>query len=355
MIQLTQNGWLGVDIGTHTVKFAQVSRRKGQLCLRRASCIRFRPSTATSSGDALPDNIWRAIDFGVQWQGRRHRGNVACVLPKHCYATQFARLGDGNASHLAGHVEQYLRSAYGDTLNQHSWDYWHWPVDESEEHAEDTGVVVVNRQLAESAGKALHQRQLFCQTIDGLPTSLARATRYCSRDFGKRVHAAVDLGASQALFVVISEGLPVFVRNLRNCGLGDWLKGFQESLCLTSPEADAILQGHNLSPHVAPLADAIATMTEESLTPMLAKIGGEIHRTMDYLKSHRRNCVPTELSLFGVGSSIRNVATHLASAASLPVRVWHPAAILDERETATIPLSLLGPAIALSTLAWEQQ
>ena len=75
-------GWIGVDLGTHTVKLAQAVRTPDGVRLRHAAVIQ-RPSP-WPEGDALavdePDSSWPEIRAALECGGFRGR-NAACVLP----------------------------------------------------------------------------------------------------------------------------------------------------------------------------------------------------------------------------------------------------------------------------------
>jgi Tfp pilus assembly PilM family ATPase len=293
--------------------------------------------------------VWRALDVALKTSSGLVGVGAACLLPKHCCGLQFARLMDGRDRRHA--VSDYLKSVHINKI-EHSWDFWQWDATGQGEDAEDTAIMLVARELAESTGKRLRTMRLHCRALDGLPTSLARAAKLGTTNFPAGPYAALDWGAGEASFVLIANGAPVFVRTLRDCGLGQTLKAIRETLCLTEPEANAILQGVESS-FPQDLDHEIRRVMSELWAPAFDAVTEEISRTLDYLRSHRRFILPTGLLLFGMGSTIRNIAAQIESKVSIPTEVWKPRHIVDARSDRSVPLQLLGPAIALSLLAWE--
>jgi hypothetical protein len=93
----------------------------------------------------------------------------------------------------------------------------------------------------------------------------------------------------------------------------------------------------------------------ELISEPLEQLRGELARTISHLQSQRRSIVPQGVYLFGGGATMRGLAEHLTEKLELEHRVWQfGGSDATESRLDGVPTCLLGPAVALSALAWEK-
>jgi Tfp pilus assembly PilM family ATPase len=81
----------------------------------------------------------------------------------------------------------------------------------------------------------------------------------------------------------------------------------------------------------------------------------ELKRTIAFLAQHRRGLSHSRLVLFGGGASIKNVAPFLSDRLEMSVETWRPQDSGFQTGTQPhVPIELMGPAIALSSLGWDR-
>ncbi|MEM7313236.1 MAG: pilus assembly protein PilM [Planctomycetota bacterium] len=351
MFWTTKNGLLGIDFGTDAVKVAQMRKSNGQLELIDATCA-FSPGSASPSKsmEQLPESYWRALKFACHSSDQYGGRDAACLLPKSCTTLQFLEFGETSRSELQPKIQEYLESNVPGHAEL-SWDFWKWsnPIDAKEQ--EDNGVILTSRQLAVSTYSGFRSVGFHCRAVDGIPTVLSRAVALEAN----RTHpvAAVDWGANQAEVVIVVNGQPVFVRSLRGCGLGEVIRKCSEMLCFSDQEIYQIWQGQFQDKIGVALHAEMCQAIQEFVSPVIERTIEELRRTFSYLQSHRRHWRPKEVVLFGAGSLVPGIANTLNQRLSFKTSVWNPATVIDSRTEPRIPMSLLAPAMMLSTLAWE--
>ena len=95
---------------------------------------------------------------------------------------------------------------------------------------------------------------------------------------------------------------------------------------------------------------------QAAITTAIAEVAGllveQIERTTGFLESQRRYQHPAAVWLMGGGASVRNIGPFLSAALSMPVSIWNVPADGGGAATPGDQTALLGPAFALSALAW---
>lgn len=351
MIWKTQQGLLGIDFGTNAVKIAQTKKVNGFIYLQDATCaITNRLAPLEMSIDQLPEMHWRAFRFACHSSEEFQRASAACLLPKSCASLQFLQVADDQPADQRRTIESYLSSNVPGSSGL-TWDFWSWSNNADARNEENAGVVLTSRSLVEATESTLRSSGINCHAMDGVPTALSRAVGMQSHRAGPVI--ALDWGVSEALLTIVVDDAPVFARNLRGCGLGDAISQCSQTLCLSEKEIaavwhDSVLAGLSDSQQVE-----IRNAVTEFFTPVLHAVIDELQRTKEYLGSHRQSWSPVEIMLFGLGSLIPNVARNIGAGTELATSIWSPDSIIDSRSEASVPISLLAPAIATSALTWE--
>ncbi len=218
-------------------------------------------------------------------------------------------------------------------------------------------VNVLSTSLNWSDRLALDHRQskLTCRVMDGLPLALSRAIRLTADGPAKSLVAALDWGFERATFCLIRDGQPVFVRCFRDAGFQKVIDAICRSLAVTVAEAHQILSKHGL-PESASSDNEVQQLIADVVADAIDGLSAELIRTLTFLRPNLRNELPSRLWLFGGGTSIKRIDQVLTERVELPVGIWQPQlnSVADSLG-AHCPLSLLGPAIALSMLAWEKR
>jgi Tfp pilus assembly PilM family ATPase len=358
MFGRSKHGWIGLDIGASCIKLAQVVRVGDRLHLQDAAVVpRSSPwrddDVLAASPVSAADEIASALLTAPQACGRQ---SAALVPTTACQFNTAPLVETSVASQVSAIVDEL--ATVGVSLSGRVFDYW--PGLATKSGPSGVHVLSTSRRWSESTTADMDHAGLFCQAIDGLPQALARAVGYVHTDPSK-TQAALDWSYTGATFVLIEQGAPVYVRQLRHCGLADMLDTVGEQLNLSSDEASELLQTVNLSPRGGEAGDEVSQAVAELLEPKLDHLVDELQRTLEHLRNIGRSMKPNPLSLepqvlylFGGGATVGGIDSLLSHRLQQQVRTWK---LSDDAEAKArvkaAPLCLLGPAIALSALRWE--
>ena len=356
-----QKGWIGVDVGTRTVKLAQVERVDAELRLCEAAVIQRRlPIDVNDVEEMSPvsseQEIRTALSVGKRFSGRK----AACILSM-CSCdlrTLDVPLGSETEQRLA--IVNQMNSAYSSGNAEREFDFWQTrvPSDEPRSDPENVAVLSVSQQWVGQVSNDLRRAGLRCTMLDGLPLALARLIQMVPLFSDREPVAAVDWGFARTTFFVVSNGRPVFVRNLRGSGLSPVTRSLRETLGVSLDEAQRLLTRHGLpdSPRGEQTRDELQVVIGNAAAEPLNAIVHELNRTLSFLKGQHPRLLPNRVWLFGGGAVVRNITGFLGAKIGIPVDVWRlESAGIQKQAGVEYPSGILAHAIAASSLAWVQQ
>ena len=357
MIGNRKRGWIGIELGTHSVRLAQADRATGRLRIAASAVVRRAGAEDMLDDDhavgwkGLSRELAAAIEMNPDFAGRK----VACVLPMQQTPVSTVDVPAGGVVPRRTLVAGEAKSLFAREKQAPVFDFW-------EEDPKLTGSAPAGKKvnvLAASHGtvtealEALRGAGLTCEVLDGLPFVLARAVGLAYGHASGGPIAAVHWGCSSGTFCIVVDGKPVFTRHLRNCGFSQIVRRTSEALGLSSAEASQLLSEYGLpDPNYREgrrkeIQDVIA----EIATGPLSEVAKELTKTISFLQMQYPKVLPQRLCLFGDGATLANVTPSLAEKVGLPTDVWR---LPDEEDQASLPpqTNQLGAAVALSTLAW---
>lgn len=363
MILSNNIGWIGVDLGTHTVKLAQAARTPDGIRLRNAAVIA-RPSP-WSEADRLardePDSSWPEILAAIECGGFRGR-SAACLLPMNVCELRGLKVPQGDEQERRAMIASEL----ADDENQRSvptqFDYWELGGEKGIESPQgfNVDVLSVTRSWIDQLTADCQQARLDCWAVDGAPLAIARAVGLAAGPrSGERV-VAVDWGCSNTTLAVVGRGRPLYARRLHDCHFRKCLAAIEDALGVTCDYAQHLVDVHGV---IAPGANNDSNATGEheiqaaitdAIADVIRSLVDTIKRTLGFLESQRRYQRPASLWLMGGGASLQNIGPYLSAALHLPVSIWGvPADCELVGATPSRQAALFGPALALSALAWR--
>ncbi len=354
-MMLRKRGWIGVDLGTRAVKLVQVERRGTYLDVDHALIIqRHSPWSAETQSDSAPlnsgDEIRAALSLPPGFYGRL----AACTLPMSLCDVRSFNIRPGTDAERREEVSTQLSAVYGNELDAREFDFW--PIDtakETQANVDNVSVLSVSHESSMQVANEFSHAGLAVQTLDGIPLALARAIQLGGNAYSEHPVAVVDWGYSRATLCLVAQGCPLFVRCLRDSGFDALLHELSRHLGISLDEAGRLLVEHGLPNPGPAIGKELQQVIAEVSAAAVSVFVEELSRTLTYLTSHRRPVAPDQVVLMGAGATIKNVTTFLEDKIGMPIRIWRPENIRINCESAAkLPLELLGPAIALSSLAW---
>ena len=358
MLTTRRNGWIGVDIGTRCVKLAQVAMRNGHLMVSEARVVvRHVPWNADPTHESEPlaseAEIRSGRSLGTRFSGRR----AACVLPMAVCGIHAFRVADGDDRKRRELIRRELTNIGEHDGQDTQFDFW--PVDDAkagnDRPAENVHALTVPTVWSNRLANDVVGAGLSCRTIDGLPLALTRAARLVANDNTRPV-GLIDWGFSRATFVVSVNGTTVFVRTLANCGFRRIVESLCSALTIRLEEGEALLSQHGLPDPKTCAIDETQRVIEEVTVQPLAEFTSELGRTLSFLNSHRHHWLPKEITLLGGGATIKHIDSFVAEKVGVPTCCWSmPVSSRTTVRPNRATMCVLGPSIALSGLAWEDE
>ena len=354
----SRTGWIGVDVGTHAVKLAQLERAGSRFHLRAAMIV---PRSESWRTDDLlrvepassAQEIRAGLTLGQRFSGRQ----AACTLPMQlCDVRTFADLPRDDAARrdtIAGE----LQTLGLDQNVEREFDYWdaEVPGNDGASVGDRQHVLSVARAWTMSVARDVSQAGLRCRLLDGVPLALARAVEMTAPRDAAGPTAVLDWGFASSTFCLIHRGSPCFVRTLPGCGFRSAVHAVREAIGISPEEANTVLRDFGLpsSTHGDSAGADVQTLIGEVMADSLRELSDELERTFSFVALQHRGLQLNRLLLCGGGATVRNVAEWLSHRLKLSVRTWQ----FSEEAAATssangIPSSLLATAIGLSALAW---
>jgi type IV pilus assembly protein PilM len=351
-------GWIGVDIGTHTVKIAQTVREGGAVRLHRAAVIQ-RP-TPWSSDDALaleqpiPSSfeIRAALECG-EFTGR----DALCSLPMNVCQLRCLNVPPGTDHERRTIIGGELAEDWAQLRQPMEFDFWEMEAGRDKNNdAFNVSVLATSRLWVSQLWRDCRKSGLDCWAIDGVPLTMARAIGLVGAATSGRRVLAVDWGFSNTTLCVVGEERPLYCRRVHGCGFGLVLDGIMNTFDVTLDEAQYLADSLGFASVAAtPSGDQStqAAILQAAEAP-LDELVSQIRRTLAFTEVQRRHLQPVEVWLMGGGASLRNVAEHLAALVGLPVHIWTLAADDKAIDCAEgVRAAVFSGAATLSSAVWR--
>jgi type IV pilus assembly protein PilM len=347
-----------VDVGTHTVKLAQVVRDGAAVRLHRAAVIQ--RATSWTGDDKLafeqPIASRAEIRAALECGGFAGRDAVA-TLPMNVCQLRGLNVPPGSDPERRTMAADELAEDWAEKKVAMEFDFWE--LDAATEKSADAfnvNILATSRPWVAQLWRDCRQSGLDCWGIDGTPLAMARAVGLAGGLDGGRRALAIDWGFSNATFCIIGDERPLYSRRIHDCSFGKVLDAIMQRFTITLDEAQHLVDTAGL---VSPEADAAADpRTQAAITDAVsATIDGLIHqlkRTLQFTETQRRHLQPAGVWLMGGGASLRNLGSYIEKHLELPVYVWSlPPADAPIPCAAHQRAAVFSSAAALSALAWR--
>jgi Tfp pilus assembly PilM family ATPase len=237
-------GWIGVDLGTHTVKLAQAVRTTDGVRLHRAAVIQ-RPSP-WSEDDSLalaePNSSWLEIGAARECGGFSGR-NAACLLPMNVCELRGLKVPQGDDRERRAMIASELADEEAEQPAAMEFDYWELGGEKGVETNDgfNVNVIRVSRPWIAQVADDCRRAHLDCWAVDGGPLAIARAVSFAAPSRSGERLLAVDWGFSNTTFCVVSKGRPIYARRLHDCHFRKCLSTIETSLGVSLDHAQHLV------------------------------------------------------------------------------------------------------------------
>jgi type IV pilus assembly protein PilM len=359
-LKLSQRyGWVGVDVGTHTVKLAQTVRDGGSVRLHRAAVIQRPVSWTGEDGLALEQpitsypEIRAALDCG-DFVGR----DAVCSLPMNACELRSLNVPPGTEQERRTIIADELAEDWAERRYPMEFDFWETEPARADKGAEgfNVNVMATSRLWISQLWRDCRRSGLDCWAIDGPPLAMSRAIGLVGGLAGGRRALVVDWGFSNSTLCIAGDDRPLYSRRVHDCEFGRVLNAIVEALDVTLDEAQYLVENEGLLiPDGSQMGErATAMAITSAAADTLGELVRQISRTCQFTEMQRRHLQPSAVWLMGGGASMKNLGPYLANELSFPVHIWSMPPETDEIPCAAgSRCSVFGGAVALSALAWR--
>jgi type IV pilus assembly protein PilM len=344
-------GLVGVDLGSHVIKLAQLERAASGLRLVNARTI-VRPQAANDDeGDTI--SWWEEALAGERLDAQFVGQAAACTASAPSAELQLLSLPDGSRSQQRTMLEGELAAQLAGPLEDYAIDFWRIADGNGTSTAENIAAATLAVEDGERIAEMLRSARLICKCIEPKPLATARALKLCEPDLNEPV-AVLDWGHEQACLSIVVRGRPRFFRNLRDCGLKRFLNSLMQALELPASDVRALLSTVGLEgplpadAGLAPVREAIESVAVRPLQALVI----ELAKTLNYIAEHRPQLRSHQLRLCGGGATIRNIAFRLEERLQRAVHACQFDALADVGLPSQ-QAPLFAGALALSSLKWS--
>ncbi|HEX5471337.1 MAG TPA: pilus assembly protein PilM [Lacipirellulaceae bacterium] len=352
-------GWIGVDVGTHTVKLAQTVREGATVRLHRAAVIQRPVSWSGEDALALEQPITSYPEIRAAMECGDFRGrNAICALPMNACQLRRLNVPPGTAQERRTIIADELAEEWEELRSPMEFDFWETEAARSDKGADafNVSIVAASRLWISQIWNDCRRSGLDCWAIDGVPLALARSVGLMGGLAGGRRALAVDWGYSNTTLCIVGDNRPLYSRRVHSCSFGRILDAIINVFNISLDEAQYLVESEGLSVAcVEPTGDPQTTQAiTEAVASIVEELVRQINRTLQFMETQRRHLQPAAVWLMGGGASMRNVAPYLANVLPLPVHVWNLAQDSEPIACAAgSRAAVFGSAAALSALAWE--
>jgi type IV pilus assembly protein PilM len=359
-LRLSQRyGWIGVDVGTHSVKLAQTVRDGASVRLHRAAVIQRPTSWTADDGLALEQPITSypemraAIECG-DFVGR----NAITTLPMNVCQMRSLNVPPGTDRERRTIIADELAEDWAALRSPLDFDFWETEPGKTEKGTDsfNVNVLATSRQWISQIWRDCRRSGLDCWAIDGLPLAMARSAGLAGGSAGGKRALVVDWGYSNTTLCIAGDDRPLYSRRIHGCAFGRIVDAIVGGLDVTLDEAQHLVETEGVvtkdrkSGGDMHTAQAITNAATATLDELVRQVG----RTLHFTETQRQHLRPSAVWLLGGGASMKNIGPYLADALSLPVHIWSLASEEAPIECAAgNRAAVFGSAAALSALAWR--
>ncbi len=331
---------IGVDVGTHALKLAQVSRANDRWVLENHVILPVRQPEPLQPADITQHAI-REILADTAGCLRPGTATAGCVMSMALGDFRSLELPAADDYEMRNMVRAELEGEDGWSADRFVFDFWTGLTTTG--NLIEVPLLSYRRDMTEAMAEDLVDAGMRCRTLDGLPFALSRAVAMSERSSSTPI-AALDWGGTAVTLTIAVGGRPRFTRSFRGCGLESVLQQMEGRFHTSRSDCWQLLQRFGIrTDRSSEIGHAVA----ETISEPLRRVGDELRRTCAFLQRTAPQLAPASIQLFGGGATVSGIADHLRRLVDAPVAIWQLNG--DSQDDTANPIeAVLGPAIALS-------
>ena len=342
------SGWVGIDIGSHTIKLAQIERHGKQIRIASRWAITGDENQLLSRESILDGRFSNQLSAMRQMRRMFTRRESASVLPMSIVDYRSIDIPHVDPIEQRQIVGEELAADLDAETSDFLFDFWNLPTESSaDSETARLDAVCLPRTIASRIAKDLMDIGSDCQLLNAMPCAIARAVQIANPAETDNIVCGLNLGFTSSTLVMVRNGNPIFSRVLRSESLRSIIQPLQSSFNLSVEESRQLLThvGVGLPGQSNPTTGS--SIMQRVVAP-IESLTSELIRTVDYIHLQPGRYYPSRICLMGGGGLIKNLPLLIENKLHIPVQLW---SLPDTKPDLSDPLYAV--AAALSSLAWE--
>lgn len=310
---------IGIDIGSGSIKMAEVVMRSGKPYLKKMALTDL-PTSIMQDGQIVDEaQLVETLQRMASRNGIVGR-QVAVALGGRSLFIREVLLPRMSAGELRQAIRWDLDKYVPFSPDQVYFDFWVTGPGQTE--VEDRVLLVaVPRDVADTLARVLKKAGLKPVAIDIEPLAIQRT-----------IPSAVDCmlidsGASVSQVTLFLGGSPVFTRNIP-IGGNRFTETIMEGFDLSREEAE-LLKQRGADFHNEAATAANQAVVSEQLDRIVGELAGEVRRTLEYYQVQNRNVSISQIYITGGAAKFPLLPEKMTQILELPVSLHDPLTVLD--------------------------
>ncbi|MGB9911063.1 MAG: type IV pilus assembly protein PilM [Microgenomates group bacterium] len=325
----------GLDIGSHTIKLVQLTKKQDKYELIAFHSAETPPRGLNSDAESDLNNLAEIIKK-IHQEAKVKTKNVVSALSQDQVYTRLINLPPLSESELESalkwEAEQYVPLPLEEVILSHQ--VVGKKIEEGKEKIEVILAAAPTR-LVEKLIKVLKTAGL---TPVSLEMEIAAAARSVVYPEIKRA-MLIDLGAKATDLAIIEEGKIALVHSLPTGGEA-LTRALEFELGLETIQAEAYKKAYGLE------KEKLEGKISEAITPVLEKITNEIEKTINFYQSQQKTI--DQIILIGGTANLPEISSFMAKKIGLEVQVGNPFARIINSNLAAKISSEMFPLYAVA-------
>ena len=349
-----KNQLVGVDIGSHSIKVAEIDDTARGMVLKNFGTIGL-PQDAIVEGSIKEMEIVSAALKNLLQNLKIKNKNVAVSVSGYSVIVKKITIPRKEERDLEGSIQSEAEQYIPFDINDVNLDYQilYSGGEEEEEGKEsymDVLLVAAKKDIVEEYISLLHLTELNPAILD-IDAFALQNTFEISDHEQSGCHALVHIGAQHLTINVIKDGISIFTRD-SSYGGSQVTGEIQKKLNISYQEAERIKLG------AKPIGAQQGPTVEETFTSTVTRWGQEIKRALDFVTTTFTDIKVDDILLSGGSSLIPGFTKYLGLETGLKIDTLNPFANMEIREKSfdigylnySAPIAVISIGLALRSI-----
>ena len=310
---------IGIDIGSGSIKMAEVVMRSGRPFLKKMAIFDAPPSVIKDGAILDEELLVDTLQRMTSRNGFAGRQVATAVGGRSLFIREavFPRMSENELRQaIRWDLDKYVPFS----PDQLYFDFWVAGTGANEFEIRVL-LVAVPRNVIDTLSRVLNNAGLKPIAVDIEPLAIQRTLPETSDCM------LIDTGASVSQVSLFQKGSPVFTRNIP-IGGNRLTEMMMEGLDVSREEAE-LLKQRSGEFFDEPGNDIGKTTVKEQLDRIVGELAGEVRRTLEYYQVQNRNVNINQVFLTGGGAKLAILPEKLEQILDLPVSLHDPLATIE--------------------------